>query len=147
MRASTSLTRSGSRGPDPGSSSPTTAVTSTWRRWASRWRGPEFFDLVLRGRPGAARLVADTGAPVIPIGVWGTERVWPRSSRLPNVTNVLSPPTVRVRVGAPVEGLRGDIEADTKRIMAAIAALLPDEARVAHEPTREELALTYPPGR
>ena len=110
-------------------------------------RGPEFFDPVLRGRPGAARLAADTGAPVIPIGVWGTERVWPRSSRLPNVTNVLSPPTVRVRVGPPVEGLRGDVDADTKRIMAAITALLPDEARAPHEPTSEELALTYPRGR
>ena len=44
-----------------------------------------------------------TGAPVIPIGLWGTEKVWPRSSRLPNVLNVSTPPTMRVRVGPPVE--------------------------------------------
>ena len=48
-------------------------------------RGKAFFDPVLKGRWGAARLQQLTGAPVIPIGVWGTEKVWPRSSRLPNV--------------------------------------------------------------
>ncbi|MFP5489702.1 MAG: HAD-IB family hydrolase, partial [Acidimicrobiia bacterium] len=51
-------------------------------------RGPAFFDPVLKGRWGAARLAQMSGAPVIPIGLWGTEQVWPRSSRLPNVLNV-----------------------------------------------------------
>ena len=55
-------------------------------------RGPAFFDPVLKGRWGAARLRQMTGAPVIPIGLWGTEKVWPRSSRLPNVLNVTNPP-------------------------------------------------------
>jgi putative phosphoserine phosphatase/1-acylglycerol-3-phosphate O-acyltransferase len=109
-------------------------------------RGPAFFDPMLQGRPGAARLAAATGAPVIPIGIWGTENVWARSSRLPNVTNVLSPPTVRVRVGQPVEGLTGEVERDTEKIMSAISALLPSEARRQHEPTPEELARTYPRG-
>ena len=54
-----------------------------------------FFDPVLKGRWGAARLQQLTRAPVIPIGVWGTEKVWPRSSRLPNVVNITDPPTVR----------------------------------------------------
>ncbi len=49
-------------------------------------RGEEFFDPVLHGRTGAARLAAMTGAPVVPVGLWGTERVWPRSSRVPNMT-------------------------------------------------------------
>ena len=66
-------------------------------------RGPAFFEPELKGRWGAARLAAMTRAPVIPIGLWGTERVWPRSSRLPNVLNVADPPQVRVRVGAPVD--------------------------------------------
>jgi putative phosphoserine phosphatase/1-acylglycerol-3-phosphate O-acyltransferase len=110
-------------------------------------RGPAFFDPVLVGRPGAARLAAATGAPVIPIGLWGTERVWPRSARLPNATKVVAPPRVRVRVGPPVEGLTGsDIEADTAQIMQAISALLPSEARRRRRPTREELARTYPRG-
>ena len=37
-------------------------------------RGPAFFDPELKGRWGAARLAALTRAPVIPIGLWGTER-------------------------------------------------------------------------
>ena len=63
-------------------------------------RGPAFFDPELKGRWGAARLAEMTRAPVVPIGLWGTEKVWPRSSRLPNVLNVADPPEVRVRVGA-----------------------------------------------
>jgi putative phosphoserine phosphatase / 1-acylglycerol-3-phosphate O-acyltransferase len=110
-------------------------------------RGASFFDPVLLGRGGAARLAAATGAPVILLGLWGTELVWPRSSRLPNIFNLTSPPTVRTRVGPPVAGLTGrSVPADTKRIMAAIMALLPPEAAVRREPTPEELARTYPAG-
>jgi putative phosphoserine phosphatase/1-acylglycerol-3-phosphate O-acyltransferase len=109
-------------------------------------RGPAFFDPVLKGRWGAARLARMTGAPVIPLGLWGTERVWPRSARLPDVKAVLHPPLVRVRVGPVVDLAYDDADEDTERIMAAIAALLPNEARLRRPPTPEELARTYPPG-
>ncbi len=109
-------------------------------------RGPAFFDPELKGRWGAARLAMLTKAPVIPIGLWGTEKVWPRSSRLPNVLNITSPPTVRIRVGNPVELKYRSLEADTKRIMTALSKLLPAESRKHHTPTAEELAATYPPG-
>lgn len=109
-------------------------------------RGRAFFDPVLHGRWGTARLAAETGAPVVPVGVWGTERVWPRSSRLPNLLNITSPPEVNVTVG-PVVPLSGDDPAaDTRRIMDAIVALLPPEARQQREPTAEELAMATPPG-
>ena len=78
-------------------------------------RGPAFFDPVLRGRWGAARLAQMTGAPVIPIGLWGTEQVWPRSKRLPNMLNVTDPPVVRVRVGRPVKLTGKSLDADTGR--------------------------------
>jgi putative phosphoserine phosphatase/1-acylglycerol-3-phosphate O-acyltransferase len=111
-------------------------------------RGEAFFDPRLRGKSGAARLAGATGAPVIPLGVWGTEQVWPRSSRLPNVINVRHPPTIRVRIGPAVEGLTGtDFVADTERIMAAITAQLPPEAQLRRIPTAEELARTVPPGQ
>jgi putative phosphoserine phosphatase/1-acylglycerol-3-phosphate O-acyltransferase len=111
-------------------------------------RGPAFFDPVLKGRWGAARLAAMSGAPVIPLGLWGTEEVWPRSSRVPHVWNLLHPPTVRIRFGPPVEGLTGrSADADTKKIMKAIADLLPPEARRRRAPSDEELARTYPPGK
>jgi putative phosphoserine phosphatase/1-acylglycerol-3-phosphate O-acyltransferase len=110
-------------------------------------RGRAFFEPELQGRWGAARLAALSKVPVVPIGLWGTEAVWPRSERVPRLWNITSPPTVRVRVGDPVDLKLRSPKADTRRIMDAIVALLPPEARERHEPTPEELALTYPPGR
>jgi putative phosphoserine phosphatase/1-acylglycerol-3-phosphate O-acyltransferase len=109
-------------------------------------RGRAFFEPELVGRWGAARLAAMTKAPVIPIGLWGTEKVWPRNARLPNLLAVGHPPTVRVRVGRPVDLRYEDVDADTKQIMEAIVDLLPAEARKRHDPTPEELARTLPAG-
>jgi putative phosphoserine phosphatase/1-acylglycerol-3-phosphate O-acyltransferase len=84
---------------------------------------------------------------VIPVGLWGTEKVWPRSERLPTLLAVRNPPLVTVTVGRPVAGLKGQSpDADTKKIMAAITKLLPAEARKKRTPTAEELARTFPPG-
>ena len=84
---------------------------------------------------------------MIPIGLWGTEQVWPRRARLPNVTTVAHPPTVRVRVGGPVQGLTGnDAVADTERIMDAIVERLPPEARRPAEPSEEEIRRATPSG-
>lgn len=109
-------------------------------------RGPAFFDPELTGRWGAVRLAEATGAPIIPIGLWGTEAVWPRSAKMPDVTNVLSPPKVRVRVGEPVELHHDDVDADTQRMMAAISELLPEESRSDRSPSHDDLAGTYPGG-
>ena len=71
-------------------------------------RGRAFFDPELKGRWGAAKLAAMSEAPVVPIGIWGTEKVWPRNARTPDVLAIGHPPTVRIRVGPPVElALRG----------------------------------------
>lgn len=109
-------------------------------------RGAAFYDPVLKGRWGAARLAAMTGAPVIPLGLWGTERVWPRSARVPNVLNVVDPPHVSVVVGSPVALKYRSESADTTRIMKAIMALLPAESRVQRVPTAEEIESAMPPG-
>lgn len=108
-------------------------------------RGPAFFDPELTGRWGAARMAAAAKVPVVPVGLWGTEQVWPRSSRLPHL-NLADPPLVTARVGPPVELKYRSANADTTRIMAAISDLLPDAARMHRDPTPEELARTYPPG-
>jgi len=108
-------------------------------------RGYEFFDPVLHGKTGTARLAASTGATVVPVGIWGTEKVWPRSARVPDFTLVRNPPKVTVRVGRPVPLSLTDAKTDTDTIMEAVGALLPPEARVRHEPTAEELARSKPP--
>ncbi len=110
-------------------------------------RGDAFFDPKLVGRPGAARLAAMTGAPVIPVGLWGTELVWPRNAKVPNVTNVASPPLVRAAVGEPVKKLKlkqKDLTADTAKIMNAIAGLLPAESKVKRKASEAELRKTKP---
>ena len=108
-------------------------------------RGYDFFDPELHGKTGTARLAASTGATVVPVGLWGTENVWPRSARLPDFTLVRHPPTITVRIGKPIPLSLTDAKADTTAIMEAISALLPPEGRVRHEPTAEELARSKPP--
>ena len=108
-------------------------------------RGPAFFEPELKARKGVARLAHETRAPVIPVGLWGTERVWPRNQRMPTIDLINRPP-VDVRVGPPVELDYEDLEVDTKAIMSAISDLLPAEANRAHTPTEAELARTYPAG-
>ena len=108
-------------------------------------RGPAFFDPELKGRWGAAKLAADTRVPVIPVGLWGTEKVWPRNQRIPNL-NPLARPVVTAVVGDPVDMKYRSPNSDTKRIMSALSDLLPAEAHEYHEPTTEELLRTFPPG-
>ncbi|WP_426573050.1 HAD-IB family hydrolase [Aquihabitans sp. McL0605] len=107
-------------------------------------RGRAFFDPDLKGRWGAAKLAALSGAPIVPIGIWGTEKVWPRNARTPDVLAVGHPPTVRLRVGPPVDLAYDDPDVDTTAIMEALVALLPEEARIHREPTPEELAKSLP---
>ena len=78
-----------------------------------------------RGRPGVARLALRTGAPVIPVGISGTDRMQPRGRRLPR------PARVRVHFGPPLtfaeyqgkEGNRVAQRAIMDEIMRAIHAL------------------------
>ncbi|MEM7275604.1 MAG: HAD-IB family hydrolase [Actinomycetota bacterium] len=108
-------------------------------------RGHDFFDPTLRGRHGAVRLATETGVALTPVGIWGTERAWPRSSRLPYVLNLADPPTVTIRFGAPYRPPVDDIDAATSELMARIVDLLPAEARMPYTPTDAELARTFPP--
>ena len=112
-------------------------------------RGLAFFDPQLKGRWGAARLAVASNATVIPIGLWGTEKVWPRNAKLPDVLNVSNPPLVSIKVGTPVELNRSGasneiVEANTRAIMEAISALLPPESRDQVTPTDEQLRATFP---
>jgi putative phosphoserine phosphatase / 1-acylglycerol-3-phosphate O-acyltransferase len=110
-------------------------------------RGEAFFDPKLVGRPGVVRLAAMTGAPIVPLGVWGTELVWPRNAKVPLVANVASPPLVSVKAGKPVTQLKGTrkaVSADTDKVMKAISLLLPAESRKKRTATPADLKKTQP---
>jgi putative phosphoserine phosphatase/1-acylglycerol-3-phosphate O-acyltransferase len=109
-------------------------------------RGPAFFEPELQGRFGAARLAGASGAPIVPLGLWGTENVWPCSSRLPNLFPGTTRPPVSLRFGEPLHVDGCDLGTDTAAIMRAIEALLPEVSRVARTPTADELEQTYPAG-
>ena len=108
-------------------------------------RGEAFFDPELKGRHGAVRLALDTDAPIIPVGIWGTEKAWPRNSSVPYVLNLADRPKVTVAIGEPYVPSTDELNAATDELMDTINALLPPEARERHTPTAEELAKTYPP--
>ena len=94
-----------------------------------------------------ARLAVATGAPVIPVAMWGTEKIWPRSSRVPKLDRLLAREAVYANVGTPIHLKAGD-EPDyaelTQQVMDAISALLPDEIREPAEPTLEQLKAATP---
>ena len=86
---------------------------------------------LLPGQKGAARIALMGGAPVIPVGLWGTQRRWPK----PGLTfSRPVRPTVAVVYGEPIhpEGdpkRRPDVQALTDRIMNDIARLVAQARR------------------
>src|SRR5699024_3818340 len=109
-------------------------------------RGIKFFEPGMEGFNGAARLAHVSKVPVIPFGISGTEHVWPRSERLPRMTNLLSPPRVTVTFGEPVDLKYRSVPRDMERILDAIQDLLPEHVREPERPTLADLALSYPDG-
>ncbi|WP_046468236.1 lysophospholipid acyltransferase family protein [Allosalinactinospora lopnorensis] len=87
-----------------------------------------------RGRTGVAHLAMTSEAPVVPVALWGTERIQPVGARLPRIS------PVRVRFGAPMDFSTGydhlrpgrARRVVTDEIMAAVHAL-----------SGQELAGTY----
>ena len=86
-----------------------------------------------QARDGIAVLALRTGAPIVPLGIAGSNRVWPRGQKLPRPGG-----HVTVRVGQPfrpTELLPPDTDRRTAKglvttmIMERIAALLPPSQR------------------
>ncbi|GLJ60486.1 1-acyl-sn-glycerol-3-phosphate acyltransferase [Microbacterium barkeri] len=87
-----------------------------------------------KGRTGVAYLALESGAPVVPIGLIGTDKVMPVGARMPSLRD-----RVTVRFGAPIDvSVHGPASsgkarrAATDQIMAAI-----------HELSGQELAGVY----
>ena len=82
-------------------------------------------------RDGAALLATRSGAPLLPVSITGSNRLFPKGARLPRRSRVT------VRIGEPFTLTRQasgridrrELAAGTDRIMRAIAALMPAEQR------------------
>ena len=78
-----------------------------------------------RGKTGVARMALASGAPVVPVGITGTDRALPRGSKLPR------PHPVHIAFGPPITSVVPENEAKdpariralTDQVMAAIRAL------------------------
>jgi 1-acyl-sn-glycerol-3-phosphate acyltransferase len=97
--------------------------------------------------PGAVALALETGAPLVPVSVWGGQRLWPQKRALdapfprPQISRGR---LVDVRFHAPLE-LTGDVGADTARLGATLQAGLEELQRLPeHRPRPGEWAPWYP---
>jgi 1-acyl-sn-glycerol-3-phosphate acyltransferase len=102
-----------------------------------------------RGKTGVARMAMDTGVPVVPVGMVGTDRVqpigrvWPRLARVGvRIGPPLSPPAPAADPAAD----RRQAREFTERVMAAIAALSGQE-RVDADAAEHKAALKGPSAR
>jgi len=73
------------------------------------------------GRPGLSRIARRAGAAVVPVAFVGTDAVWPRGS-LPRLRR--RRPTVKVRLGRPMEMTGDDDQANVDAFMAELGSLV-----------------------
>ena len=82
-------------------------------------------------KTGAARMAAEAGVPILPVVIWGSQRVW--SKGLPRRLGRTGVP-ILISVGEPIPvAADADPEAVTAHYKAVMADLL-DVARAAYEP-------------
>jgi len=84
---------------------------------------------LLPGKSGAAVIASQTGAPLLPVGIIGTEKLkgirclWKRPRIIINIGHPFNPPSIETRLS------RGQTRLLTGLIMNKIAALLPADNR------------------
>ena len=85
------------------------------------------------GRSGAALLAIRSGAPIVPVGIAGSHRLFPAGSRLPRRSHLTfrigEPFSLRHQPTGRID--REELAAGTVQIMAKIAELLPPNQRPA----------------
>jgi len=93
--------------------------------------------------PGAVALALETGAPLVPVAMWGAQRISTAGdpTRRPDLTRGR---TVDISVGTPLT-LPADVVAGTRTLGAALQALLdPLQAMRHHQPGTGVTALWHP---
>ena len=87
-----------------------------------------------KGRTGAAFLALQTGAPVVPVGLIGTDKAMPKGAKMPSLTE-----RITVRFGVPI-----DVSTHGPSTSGKARRLATDEIMAAiHELSGQELAGVY----
>ena len=94
-------------------------------------------DGLQRIRGGIARIALPTGAPIVPVGLWGTQHRWPRSG--PTLARPLRP-RLGIAVGPPIlpmgdAGADADVDALIERIRTSLEEQVVRAQRMAGAPT------------
>jgi 1-acyl-sn-glycerol-3-phosphate acyltransferase len=88
-------------------------------------------------KAGAVLVAKRAQVPLIPIGIVGTNHVWPVGARLPRLARIVHPSSVRLEIGAPLE-----VGANTKetldRLRLAITAQIELAERMELDAKRRE---------
>lgn len=94
-------------------------------------------------KPGAVKMAQVAGVPVLPVTIWGGQRVWTKD--LPKHLGRANIP-VSIRVGAPIEiGRRENVAEATAKVKAVMQAQL--DAQQAEYPTLTGDDLRFVPAR
>jgi 1-acyl-sn-glycerol-3-phosphate acyltransferase len=90
----------------------------------------------LPGRTGVARLAGLSGVPVLPVGVWGGHRIWPKGHKRTLRFGI----GITIAVGAPVPVARDEDPYEaTDRVMAGIVGAVAHARRMyTQRPRRRE---------
>jgi 1-acyl-sn-glycerol-3-phosphate acyltransferase len=96
-----------------------------------------------RGRPGVAKLALDAPAPIIPVGILGTQAIQPIGTSIPRLG-----PSMEIRIGEPLDlspWQGGEVDSKglrelTHQLMRAVQALTGQEYVARYAPKRKDQA-------
>jgi 1-acyl-sn-glycerol-3-phosphate acyltransferase len=93
-----------------------------------------------RAEPGVGLIARRSGAPIVPVGIWGSENALAKGAVMPRRAEV------QVRYGAPVHlpGSRMSHQESADWIMERIAELVPERYRGAYARPAAGVATTSP---
>ncbi len=76
-------------------------------------------------KTGAVRLAAEAGVPLVPVILWGTQRLMTKD----HPRDFSRGKTIAIRVGEPMHPTGSDAAGETAELRAAMAAMLDDAIR------------------
>jgi 1-acyl-sn-glycerol-3-phosphate acyltransferase len=88
-----------------------------------------------RGKTGVARMAADAGAPVVPVGLIGTREIMAKEAKLPNLRG-----DVTVRFGEPRSISAEEVGDDPLALRTFVDALMYDICALSGQDYRDEYA-------
>ncbi len=93
-------------------------------------------------KTGAVRIAAEAGVPVVPVVLWGTQRILTKD----HPRDLTRGRTISIRVGEPLRFAGDDPVAETVRLRSMMATLL-DEVVAAHPPDEQPPGSWWLPAR